>query len=247
MNFNQRTGERLGLCGIVFNKFSCDGQMTVAQFKRMCEAQKYEEVAEEEMDAAFVRLDASETGFIKYEEFAEWWNAQASRAEADRELDLKFRDDKERKFVTSARKSFMVGTLGMDVMTSEQFHLKCYLAGYCLSDEELDEAFSSLDKDSSGTIDFAEYLRWRKRDDRFTHLQYEDNERSEYVRTIGEFFRQYDTNLTGFLTIEQFTPLYESLVEAGELESSLETALSEVDPESIGKVSLNEFLKWYVQ
>lgn len=247
MNFNQQTGARSGLCGIVFNKFSCDGQMTVSQFKRMCEAQKYEDISEAEIDAAFVRLDKSETGYLPYEEFAEWWNAEASRAEADRELGLKFRDDSERRFVSSARKSFFVGTAGNDEMTADQFQVKCYLSGYCLSDEELEEAFSLLDKDGSGSIDFSEYLRWRKQDDRFQHLQFEDNDRSEYVHTVGEFFRQYDTDLTGFLTIEQFTPLYESLLENGEVESSLEAALTEVDPESTGSISLNEFLKWYVQ
>lgn len=247
MNFNTQTGQRSGLCEIVFNKFSCDGQMTVTQFKAMCEAQKYEDVAEEEMDAAFVRLDKSEDGYIEYDEFAAWWNEQAARSEASRELGLKFRSDKERKFVASARKSFFVGTQGSEEMTADQFQVKCYLSGYCLSDEELDEAFSSLDKDGSGSIDFAEYLRWRQRDDRFQHLQFEENDRSEYVHTVGEFFRQYDTDLTGFLTIEQFTPLYESLVEAGEIETSLEDALREVDPANTGNVSLNEFLKWYVQ
>merc|ERR1712060_317795 len=114
-----------------------------------------------------------------------------------------------------ASKSFFAGTGGLGVMTPEQFRLKCYQNGYCLSDEELDEAFALLDKTGRGEVDFADYYRWRQHDDRFSHLERHSSDYAEYIRQVSWYFRQYDTDLKGFLSLEQFYELWEGLEDAG--------------------------------
>lgn len=85
-------------------------------------------------------------------------------------------------------------------------------------------------------------------DDRFAHLQHDDwDEKAAYIHQIAEFFRTYDAELRGFLSQHQFSPLYESLVEAGSVESPIEEVMRELDPDDEGIVKLNDFVRWYAQ
>lgn len=150
--------------------------------------------------------------------------------------------------VQRAKKSFFQGTGGCTRMTRDDFQLKCYHAGYCLSEEELEEAFRELDKDGSGEIDFPEYLRWRQGDNRFAHLLHDaSDEHSDYIRQVGDFFRGYDWELKGYLSVEAFRPLYDILVEQGEVTECYEKVIEQVDTNGDGQVSLNEFIKWYAE
>jgi len=242
-NFNAKTGQCSSLSQIVFDQYSEDGQMNVDDLKRLCEEKGYE-CEEAELEAAFVRFDQKETGYLEYKEFLQWWKTQDECG--DRVEELKFQSVEQKKKVLQARKSFFQETGGSPIMTREQFQVRCYKNGYCLSEEELDEAMAELDKDDSGYVEFTEYLRWRLRDDRFAHLQHDESDQTAaYVRQVSDFFKQYDEELTGYLTIEQFTPLWDSLVDNGEVTSSLEDCLAEVDSDGDGRISLNEFLKWY--
>jgi len=159
--------------------------------------------------------------------------------------ELRYRSEKERKRVLETRGSFFDGTGGLQTMTPNQFRLKCYMAGYFLNDEELDEAFRELDKTERGVVVFADYLRWRQREDRFAYFQQHDSEYANYSRQIAEFFRQYDTSLTGYLSREQFAELYEALVEAGEVTAPLEEAFNDIDTDCEGIVQLHAFVAWY--
>jgi len=238
-----KTGHRANLSEIEFKKFAADGKMRLSQFKRMCIEKNYEEVEEEELEAAFVRLNTSASGYITYAEYLAWWKTGIFD-DAQRQTGLKFQSQEEKDVVARARSSFLQGTGGFESMTKEQFRLKCYIAGYCLTDEELDEAFISIDKDDSGKVEFVEYLRWRLQDDRFAHLQCED-ESAVYVHQIGEFFRMYDTNLKGYLSVQQFTPLYESLVEAGRIQAPITEVIQQLDIDGEEIVKLNDFVHWY--
>jgi len=240
---NVKTGHRANLSEIEFKKFAPDGRMKLSQFKRMCIEKNYEDVEAEEMEAAFVRLNTSASGYITYAEYLEWWKTGIFD-DAQRQMGLKFQSQEEKDVVTRARSSFLEGTGGFEAMTKEQFRLKCYIAGYCLTDEELDEAFFGIDKDYSGKVEFVEYLRWRLQDDRFAHLQFEDDN-AAYVHEIAEFFREYDTNLKGYLSVQQFTPLYESLVAAGRIQAPITDVIQQLDVDGEDSVKLNDFVRWY--
>eukprot|EP00929_Paragymnodinium_shiwhaense_P031771 TRINITY_DN17731_c0_g2_i5.p1 TRINITY_DN17731_c0_g2~~TRINITY_DN17731_c0_g2_i5.p1 ORF type:complete len:260 (+),score=69.23 TRINITY_DN17731_c0_g2_i5:95-874(+) len=237
-NYNPKTGQRQALSQIVFDQYSEGGYMTAEQLKRLCKDKDFD-CEEVELDAAFVRMDADETGFIEYPEFLEWWKKQDEYG--DRMEALRYQSPEEKHRVQRARSSFLAITGGLNFMTREQFQ------GYCLSEWELDDAMQELDKDGSGYVEFNEYLRWRVKDDRFAHLQHKDDEdeQSAYIHQVVEFFRQYDAELKGFLTVEQFSPLYDSLVEAGDVTAPLEECLAQVDSNGDRQVSLNEFIKWY--
>merc|ERR1712039_168211 len=152
----------------------------------------------------------------------------------------------EKQEIERIRKSFFNGTGGIGHMTPEQFRLKCYVSGYCLSDQELAEAFDKLDKDNSGTVDFIEYFRWRRQEDRFVHLQHDDEDDAvaAYVHQVADYFRIYDTELTGVLDREHFEPLYQHLIEHGQVDEPLAAVMAAVDSDNDGQVSLNEFLRW---
>ncbi|CAJ1430240.1 unnamed protein product [Effrenium voratum] len=242
MNFDTKRGLCSPLSQIVFEQFSSDGVMSFAQFRSMCQDKGFDCEDEEELAAAFVRM-SGDRGTLLYSDFLSWWKNQDERQDS-----LRYSSSEERDLVVKIKKSFFQGTGGGTRMNIEDFNLKCYRAGYCLSEEELQEAFSQLDKDGSGYIDFPEYLRWRREDDRFAHLLHDaSDQHAEYIRQVGDFFRAYDNESKGQLSVKQFQPLYESLVEQGEVSAPFETVIQEVDTNSDGQVSFNEFVKWYAE
>eukprot|EP00913_Durusdinium_trenchii_P032406 g30342.t1 len=220
-------------CGsaLVITRYANEGTMSFEQFQLMCEDKGFGDLEEEEVAAAFVRMSGAKIG-IDYTTFLDWWKTQD-----DRQSGLRFRSEEEKEMVHRAKKSFFAGTGGCTRMTKEDFQLKCYFAGYCLSQEE-----SSVARDS--------------RDNRFAHLFHDaSDEHSEYIRQVGDFFRAYDEELKGQLSVEQFRPLYESLVEQGEVpllrgfnaRLGFENVIQQVDTNGDGQVSLNEFIKWYAE
>lgn len=242
----------------VFEKYSEDGRMTCSQLKAMLEEQGYTEVIrDEEIDAAFIRLDKDESGTLCYPEFLEWWRAEyepkfpepapgewEEPVSYQRSMGLKFLSRMESTLTREAKSEFMQATDNSTVMTRETFHRHCYLNGYCLSADEVDLAFEELDKDGSGGVDFSEYLRWWRKDDRFKHLpQDESQEMKDWVRQVSDYFRQYDEDFSGYLNEEQFTRMFkESLSDWG---LSLEDVLAQCDVNHDGRISLNEFIVWY--
>lgn len=239
MNYDTKCGRKAALSRIVFDQYSSNGKMTCKQLQLMCKDKGFEDVEEDEVTAAFVRM-SNDSGFVGYDEFLSWWQLQD-----ERQRGLRFKSEEERRCVEKIKQSFFVGTDGSDTMDKNAFQVKCYLAGYCLGEEELLDAFSLLDTDSSGFIDFPEYLRWRQQDNRFAHLVDADEDRVEYLNQVGGFFRAFDHGLKGRLTLEQFRPLYDSLVDQGEVQESFENVIKEVNADRDGYVSLNAFVKWY--
>lgn len=246
---------------ILFKRFSHDGQMAFHDLRSMCEEQGYDKVvAVEELAAAFNRLDTDGSGFIEMPEFMDWWRLEYMKqfpepeeeweepVSYQRSVALKYTSEGEKDKVSSARKRFLarLGTLS-GRMTKEEFHIECYLSGYCLTEEELDEAFHAIDRSGSGYIDFSEYLHWYRGDERFTHLLHkqDDDEHTAFIRKVGEYFRHYDNDLSGYLDRAEFDTLYRDLVDQGFSANTLESALAEADVNGDGNVSLNEFIRWW--
>jgi Ca2+-binding EF-hand superfamily protein len=231
------------LSDIVFQDFSTHGRMSVDQFKKLCAVKlKYKDVEEDEFSATFVKMDSGGKGYLNSKDFIEWWKMQDMRYDC-----LKFQSEDQRDEVRRIKKSFFQGTGGLGTMTPEQFRLKCYISGYCLSDDELTEAFMELDKDNSGAVDFVEYLRWRVREDRFAHLQHDEecDAIAAYVHQVGDYFRIYDTELKGHLDRNHFEPLYQHLAEHGQVDDDMTPVMRKIDPKGHGHVSFNDFIRWY--
>lgn len=237
-----KTGTSLGQ--IIFDDYSRGGRMSAAQFKTLCKVKlKYTDVNEDEFDATFIKLDLNGAGYLTWDQFKEWWRTADLRYES-----LKHHSDDEITLLQRIRTSFNDGTGGHNIMTPEQFRLKCYISGYCLSDDELEEAFSELDKDNSGSVDFIEYLQWRMSADRFAHLQHDESDVvSSWVHEIGDYFRMFDTELSGYLDQDHFEPLYQHLLENGQVQEDVVNVMKRLDQDGDGRVSLNEFILWYHQ
>lgn len=215
------------------------------EFKRLCNTRlKYTDVDDVDFAATFVQLDVDNKGSLSLEQFQQWWKMHDQRHAA-----LKSDNENEKPKIERIKKSFFLGTGGFGHMTPEQFRLKCYVSGYCLSDDELAEAFDKLDKDKSGTVDFIEYYRWRRQEDRFAYLQHDDEDDAvgAYVHQVADYFRIYDTELKGYLDREHFEPLYQHLLEHEQVDEPLASVMESVDLDNDGRISLNEFLRWYLK
>lgn len=234
----------VSLSDVVFQDFSTNGRMSADLFQKLCAQKlKYTDVEEDEFSATFVKLDSGGKGYLNSRDFNDWWKMQDDRHES-----LKFQTDEQRDQVRRIKKSFFQGTGGLGTMTPEQFRLKCYVSGYCLSDDELMEAFAELDKDNSGSVDFIEYFRWRTKEDRFAHLQHDEeyDNLAAYVHQIGDYFRLYDTELQGYLDRSHFEPLYDHLLEHGQVQEDITQVMQKVGTNSNGHVSFNDFIRWYM-
>jgi len=230
---------------VIFNDFSSQGRMYPEQFERLCATRlKYTDVDDVEIAAAFVQLDSDNEGHLSLDKFQRWWKMNDGRHD-----NLKSASEDEKQEIERIRKSFFNSTGGFGHMTPEQFQMKCYVSGYCLSEQELAEAFDKLDKDNSGSVDFIEYFRWRRLDNRFEHLQHDDEDDAvaAYVHQVADYFRIYDTELKGFLDREHFEPLYQHLLEHDQVDQPIASVMEAVDSDNDGQVSLNEFIRWYLK
>lgn len=117
---NLKTGERTKLSEIEFKKYAPNGKMHLPQFKQLCQDKSYDDVGEEEIEAAFLRLSTGSFGYLTYAEFLVWWKSGVFD-DTQRHNALKFRSQEEQDAVLKARSSFMEGTGGSDGMTKEQF------------------------------------------------------------------------------------------------------------------------------
>merc|ERR1740138_1569271 len=132
-----------------------------------------------------------------------------------------------------------------ETLDKARFHKLCYRNGYYLTLTELDDAFDQLDKDGSGVIEFCEFLRWWRDNDRFAHLPLdEDEETRTWAWEVSEYFGGYDTEFRGSLTMDEFTSMFND----GFSETcacSLDDAVAQVDMNHDGRISFNEFMTWY--
>lgn len=248
----------------IFEDHSTDGRMNTEEFKGALRALRYMDaddeegrimLTDEEADAAFVRLDTNESGFLELKEFQVWWRTETATAATNRgsfsearTQALRFQDEDEEAAVKGAVEELSRATSGRAVMTKEDFHRHCYRRGYCLTLTELDEAFDQLDKDGSGVVETSEFLRWFRVDDRFAHLPRDkDQSVRDWVNWVAQYFGQYDPEWTGVLSKEKFTEMFysegfrENLTENIEVEELFE----KIDVSGDGRISFNEFLTWY--
>jgi calcium-binding protein CML len=122
----------------------------------------------------------------------------------------------------------------------------CYDLGYYLSDDELTWAWTIIDKDGSGMIDYREFAEWWKTSSRFEHLKMPNEQQTLLLIRVAEICRSYDKINIGTLDRTQFTALCQTLIQEGILNANEYQACSfdEIDRSHDGRIHFNELIAW---
>ncbi|CAF0889906.1 unnamed protein product [Rotaria sordida] len=124
----------------------------------------------------------------------------------------------------------------------------CYDLGYYLSDDEIAWAWTVMDKDGSGTIDYNEFTEWWRTSSRFEYLKMPNEQQAHLLGRVIEIFRSYDKTNTGTLDRAQFTAMIQDLVEEGILNGSghLACEFDEIDRSHDERININELIAWLI-
>merc|ERR1719150_912806 len=98
--------------------------------------------------------------------------------------------------------------------------------------EEIKKMISDIDKDGSGTIDFAEFLEM------MTTKMSEKDSREEILKA----FRLFDDDETGFITLKNLRRVAKEIGE-NMTDEELQEMIDEADRDGDGQVSEEEFLR----
>eukprot|EP01098_Paradermamoeba_levis_P001040 TRINITY_DN1116_c0_g1_i2.p1 TRINITY_DN1116_c0_g1~~TRINITY_DN1116_c0_g1_i2.p1 ORF type:complete len:162 (-),score=32.87 TRINITY_DN1116_c0_g1_i2:107-592(-) len=131
-------------------------------------------------------------------------------------------------------------------ITVAEFGHLCYELGHYLSEEEVQIAFSDIDKDSAGTIGYPEFATWWKTANRFQKYELSDAEMQE-LHKCSVYFKYFDKDRTGSITAAEFGDLHADLTKNRYTTKSLEESLKELDQSGDGSVSFNEYVHWLVR
>jgi calcium-binding protein CML len=137
---------------------------------------------------------------------------------------------------------FDVGSISRD-----EFRSLCYDMGYYLSDDEFAWAWTIVDKDGSGHVEYREFADWWKTSSRFEHLRMLDDEQMAIVCRLAELFQSQDTSNRGTLDQTQFSALRQALIEQDILDVNEHRAcqFEEIDRGRDGRIHFNELIAWF--
>lgn len=119
--------------------------------------------------------------------------------------------------------------------------------GYYLSDDELAWAWTIVDQDGSGYVEYREFADWWKTSSRFEHLRMLDDEQMAIVCRLAELFQSHDRSHRGTLDQTQFVALRQALIEDGILDANEHRAcqFEEIDQGRDGRIHFNELIAWF--
>lgn len=119
--------------------------------------------------------------------------------------------------------------------------------GYYLSDDELEWAWTLIDKDGDGKIDYHEFLTWWRTSARFEHLRLPNPYQSQLICHIAEIFRSYDKHNRGKLSKHEFEKMYRDLVRHRIIDEKNHQAcqFEEIDRGHDGSINFNELIAWF--
>ena len=120
----------------------------------------------------------------------------------------------------------------------------CYDISYYLSDDELAWAWTIMDKDGSGHIDYREFADWWKMSSRFEHLKILNDQHMILVCQVAEIYRLYDVANQGTLNRTQCTALCQDLIREGIIDTNAHQAcqFDEIDRGQDGRIHFNELI-----
>jgi hypothetical protein len=147
--------------------------------------------------------------------------------------------------VFSFKELFLFSCLGS--ISRDELRSLCYDMGYYLSDDELTWAWTVMDKDGNGTIDYNEFAEWWKTSSRFEHLKMPNKEQAVLLHRLIEIFRSYDKDDTGTLNQTQFTAMCQALIQEDILNAKDHQAcdFDEIDRSHDGRINFNELIAWF--
>ncbi|CAF4417073.1 unnamed protein product, partial [Adineta steineri] len=116
-----------------------------------------------------------------------------------------------------------------------------------LSDDELAWAWTIMDKDGSGMIDYNEFAEWWKTSSRFEHLKMPNEKEAILLSRVAEICRSHDTHNTGTLDRAQFTSVCQTLTQEEILNANEHQACNfdEIDRGHDGRINFNELIAWF--
>ncbi len=122
----------------------------------------------------------------------------------------------------------------------------CYDLSYYLSDDELAWAWTLIDKDGSGLIDYREFAEWWKTSSRFEHLKMPNEKQVLLLCRVAEICRSYDKMNTGTLDRAHFSAVCQALIQEGILNDNGHQAcdFDEIDHSHDGRINFNELIAW---
>jgi len=128
------------------------------------------------------------------------------------------------------------------ISTSDLKYL-CEDMGHLFSDTELEVAIKLLDTSGDGQLSYDEFKKWWGSDSRFNNLQRSDAELASLQEAI-QTFKHFDADKEGKLDKDEFKSLHNHLTSLGVHLKSVDDSFNEIDNDSSGHVSFNEFVDW---
>lgn len=111
---------------------------------------------------------------------------------------------------------------------ADEFKTLCYSLGQRLNDTELKLAMKMLDEDGDGEINYAEFKKWYKDNDRWGKLKLSP-EQQEVMTQACAYFAFFDKDGNGTLDKNEFRDLHADLVKNKLTEHSYEDSLADLD------------------
>lgn len=132
-------------------------------------------------------------------------------------------------------------------ISREELRSLCYDMGYYLSDDELEWAWTIIDKDGDGKIDYHEFLAWWRTSSRFEHLRLPNTFQCQLICHIAEIFRSYDKHNRGKLNKHEFDKMRRDLVRHHIINEKNHQAcqFEEIDRGHDGSINFNELIAWF--
>eukprot|EP00727_Mastigamoeba_balamuthi_P013175 m51a1_g8480 putative ef hand domain containing protein (307) ;mRNA; r:518859-520266 len=130
-------------------------------------------------------------------------------------------------------------------LTPQEFQVMCMEMGYLLSDEEFTMAIKLLDADHSGSIEYNEFLRFWKTDERFAKLQLSEAKLAE-LNEMFRLFISFDADGNGTIDQKEFALMHADLTAKGYSRTTTEKEWANIDIDGSGFISFNEFVDWLV-
>ncbi|CAF1218700.1 unnamed protein product [Rotaria sp. Silwood1] len=133
-------------------------------------------------------------------------------------------------------------------LSRNELRSMCYDMGYYLSDDEIAWAWTVLDKNGSGTIDYNEFAEWWKKSSRFDHLKMPNEQQAHLLCRVVEIFRSYDKTNIGSLDRAQFTTMVHELIDEGIINGSehLACEFEQIDRSHDERININELIAWLI-
>eukprot|EP01130_Rhizamoeba_saxonica_P007062 TRINITY_DN282_c0_g1_i1.p1 TRINITY_DN282_c0_g1~~TRINITY_DN282_c0_g1_i1.p1 ORF type:complete len:166 (+),score=40.73 TRINITY_DN282_c0_g1_i1:244-741(+) len=135
---------------------------------------------------------------------------------------------------------------GNGTLELEEVREISYDLGYYLSDDEIRLLMASVDKQGDGHISFEEFCKaWKKTGKE----QYMNHIESDAGRQAIQYYRYFDADNTGTLSISEFNGLWNDLKRYNLVpqDTTAETALETLDNDDDGCVRFNEYVEYFMK